>query len=207
MMAVDAASRRLFITRGEHLMVVDVDSGKVVGDIPGLKRAHGVALVPSKKRGYVSSGADNRVVAFDMDTLKVTGEIAVTGKSPDAMLFDEASGHVFAFNGHSNNASVIDPTTNKIVATMEVPGKPELAVSDGRGKIFFNLEDKNQVAQADSRTAKVEKTWALGTCEEPTGLAIDVAHHHVIGGPPRTKPNQHLSDVDRAVNPDALNLD
>lgn len=179
LMAVDAPTRRVFITRGDHLMVVNVDTGKIVGDIPGLKRAHGVALVPARKRGYVSSGGDDRVVAFDLDTLKVGAQIA-TGKNPDAMLFDEASKHVFAFNGGDNTVSVIDPATDKVVATMQVPGKPELAVSDGAGKIFFNLEDKNQIAQANAKTAKVEKTWTLGTCDEPTGLAIDTAHHRLF---------------------------
>ena len=180
LLAVEATSRRLFVTRGEHLMVVDVDSGKLLGDIWGLHRAHGVVLVPEKKRGFVSSGEDNRVVAFDLETLKVTDDIPVTGMNPDAMLFDDASKHVFVFNGRSNNADVIDPATGKIVATMPIPGKPELAVSDGHGKIFVNLEDKNQVAQADSKAAKVTTTWALGTCEEPTGLAIDTVHHRLF---------------------------
>jgi YVTN family beta-propeller protein len=128
----------------------------------------------------VSSGGDDRVIAFDLGTLKVTGEIAVDGKNPDAMLFDDASGRVFVFNGGSDNVSVIDPATEKVVATMPAPGKPELAVSDGRGKIFFNLEDKNEIAQADARTAKVQATWPLGTCEEPTGLAIDVVHRRLF---------------------------
>lgn len=176
LLVVDSASRQAFITRGEHLMVADIDSGKVVGDVGGLKRAHGVALVPAQKRGYVSSGGDDRVVAFDLESLKVIANIAVTGKNPDAMLFDEASKHVFVFNGRSNNISVIDPATNEVVVTVALPGKPELAVSDGHGKVFVNLEDKNQIAEIDAGANKVITTWPLGTCEEPTGLAIDVAH-------------------------------
>jgi len=179
LMTVDAAARRLYVTRGDHLMVVDVDTGKSVGDLPGLKRAHGVALVPRQHRGYVSSGEDDRVVAFDLATLKPIGEIA-TGKNPDAMLFDAASGHVFAFNGHSNDATVIDPATNKVVATIPLPGKPELAVSDDHGKIYVNLEDRGEVARLDSKTAKVETTWSLGQCEEPSGLTMDVMHHRLF---------------------------
>jgi YVTN family beta-propeller protein len=180
LLVVDSSSRRVFITRGDHLMIADIDSGKVVGDVAGLKRAHGVALAPAQKRGYVSSGGDNRVVAFDLETLKIVADIAVTGTSPDALLFDEASKHVFVFNGHSNNASVIDPATNKVVATVALPGKPELAVSDGHGRVFVNLEDKNQIAEIDAKAGKVITTWSLGTCEEPTGLAIDVAHKRLF---------------------------
>lgn len=179
LLTVDASSRRVFITRGDHLMVADADSGKVVGDVPGLKRAHGVVIVPSKKRGFVSSGGDDRVVAFDLESFKVVAEIP-TGKNPDAMLFDAASQHVFVFNGHSNNATVIDPSSSTVVATIDVPGKPELAVGDGHGKVFVNLEDKNLVALIDSKSNKVVGTWALGTCEEPTGIALDAAHKRLF---------------------------
>src|SRR5262249_19844757 len=145
LLVVDAASRHAFVTRGDHLMVVDVDTGKTVGDIAGLQRAHGVALGTSRKRGYVSSGGGDRVVALHLDTLNADADIAV-GKSPDAMLYDGASGRVLAFNGRSDSASVIDPATNAVVATVALPGKPELAVSDGRGSVFVNLEDKGQIA-------------------------------------------------------------
>jgi len=175
LLEVDAASRHLFITRGEHLMVLDLDSGKSVGDITGLHRAHGVALVPSLHRGYVSSGGDDRVVAFDLRTLKPLVDIA-TGKNPDAMVYDAVSRRVFALNGRSNDATVIDPATDKAVGTVALPGKPELAVSDGHGHVFVNLEDKNQVAAIDTKTNSVTQTWSLGSCEEPSGLAMDVAH-------------------------------
>ena len=180
LLSVDAPSRRLFVTRGDELMVLDVDTGKLLGSVPGLKRAHGVALVPAKKRGYVSSGGEDTVISFDLDTLKPRGEIVVNGKNPDAMLFDTASQHVFAFNGRSNNAAVIDPATDKVVATMAMPGKPELAVSDEHGSIFVNIEDKNQIAQVDAKAAKVLKTWSLGSCDEPSGLAIDVKHKRLF---------------------------
>lgn len=178
LLAVDEESRRVYVTRGDHMMVVDADSGKTLGDLGGLKRAHGVALVPALKRGYVSSGGDDKVIAFDLDTLKVRTKIA-TGKNPDAMLYDTASKHVFAFNGHGNDATVIDPATDKVLATIALPGKPELAAA-GRGKVFVNLEDKAEVAAIDSNTNKLIGTWPLGTCEEPTGIAFDVRHQRLF---------------------------
>lgn len=179
LLAVDGASRRAFITRGERLVVANVDDGKAVGEVAGLKHAHGVVFAPALHRGYVSSGGDDRVVAFDLATLKPLADIP-TGKSPDAMLFDSASGHVFAFNVKSNDATVIDAATNKVVATVPLPGKPELAASDGHGKVFVNLEDKSQIAVIDAKTSTSTGTLALGTCEEPTGLAIDAAHQRLF---------------------------
>ena len=175
LLSVDAASRRVFITRGDRLMVADVDSGKVVGGVPDLKRAHGVALVPALHRGYVSSGGDDRVVAFDLESLKPVADIP-TGKNPDAMVFDGASGHVFVFNGRSNDATVIDPAANRVVATVALPGQPELAAVDGLGHVFVNLEDTHQLAAIDANTNAVTHVWALGACEEPSGLAIDAKH-------------------------------
>lgn len=175
LLAVDAASRRVFITRGEHLVVADVDSGKPVADLPGLQRAHGVALAPALRRGFVSSGGDDRVVAFDLQTFAPVGDVR-TGKNPDAIVFDAGSGHVFAFNGKSDDATVIDAASNVAVATIALPGQPELAVADGKGRVYVNLEDKNQVVEIDARSNTVSAIWPLAGCEEPTGLAIDVAH-------------------------------
>ena len=172
LLAVDPTSRRVFITRSDHLSIADIDSGKTVGEIPGLHRAHGVALVPSLKTGFVSSGQDDKVVAFDLGTLQPITSIA-TGSNPDAMLYDSASGHVMVFNGKSDNATVIDPAKKEAIATIALPGQPELAVGDEHGRVFVNLEDKSRVAVIDARTNAVVTTWALPDCEEPTGLAID----------------------------------
>jgi len=191
LLAVDASSRRVFITRGDHLMVADVDTGKSVGDIPGLHRAHGVALVPKLKLGFVSSGQDDKVVAFDLATLQPVKSIA-TGGNPDAMVYDSASGHVMSFNGKSNNATVIDPSRNEAIATIALPGKPELAVSDDHGHVFVNLEDKGSVAVIDSKTNAVVSTWPLADCEEPTGLAIDVKNARLFSA----CANKHLAVTD-----------
>jgi DNA-binding beta-propeller fold protein YncE len=188
LLAVDAESRRVFITRGEHVMIADVDSGNIVGDIPGLHRAHGVALIPKLKVGFVSSGQDNNVVMFDLATLKPIKTIA-TGDNPDAMLYDHASGHVMAFNGKTNNATVIDPSSKEAIATIALPGKPELAVSDDHGRVFVNLEDKNSIAVIDSKSNTVVSTWALADCDEPTGLAIDTKHARLFSA----CANKHLA--------------
>ena len=179
LLSVDPESRHVFVTRGDHLMIVDLDAGKLVGDLASLNRAHGVAVVPSLHRGFVSSGGDDQVVVFDLTTFQRVGDIPA-GKNPDAVIFDSASGHVLAFNGNSNDATVIDPSTDKVVVTVALPGKPELAVSDSKGRVFVNLEDKNQIAALDSKKNKVVATWSLGSCEEPSGLAIDIRHQRLF---------------------------
>jgi YVTN family beta-propeller protein len=175
-MSVDTQRRHVFVTRGDHVMVVDADSGSLAGDLVPIHHAHGVALVPQQNRGYVSNGASDSVSVFDLQTLKVTGEIPVTGKDPDAILFDPASRHVFTFNGHSDNATVIDPVTQNVVTSIELAGNPEFAVSDGRGHVFVNIEDKNQLVEIDSRKSRVSNVWSLGECDSPSGLAIDTVH-------------------------------
>jgi DNA-binding beta-propeller fold protein YncE len=191
LLVVDSATRRVFITRGDHLAIADVDTGKIVGDIGGLHRAHGVALVPQRKVGFVSSGQDDKVIAFDLDTLQPIKTIA-TGGNPDAMLYDSNSGHVLAFNGKSNNATVIDPAKNEAIATIDLPGKPELAVSDGHGRVFVNLEDKSKVAVIDVHANTVVSSWSLPDCEEPTGLAIDTKSARLFAA----CANKHMAVID-----------
>jgi DNA-binding beta-propeller fold protein YncE len=171
LLAVDA--HRLFISRTDRVMVIDTDSGKLLGEIPAAGGVHGIALVPEAKRGFTTNGHANTVTVFDLDTLAVTGEIKVTGDNPDAILYDPASKRVFAFNGHSANASAIDPASLQVVATIALPGKPELAASDGRGRMYVNLEDRNEIAVLDALAGTVLGTWSLAPCEEPTGLALD----------------------------------
>ncbi|HTD27919.1 MAG TPA: YncE family protein [Xanthomonadaceae bacterium] len=178
-MTFDAASRRLYVTRGDHLMVMDGDSGKLVADIAGMSRSHGVALVPAMQTGYVSNGQSDSVAVIDLTTLKVKSQIPV-GKGPDAIIFDPSTKHVFVFDGHSNEVSVIDPAAGKVIATIAAPGRPEFAASDGKGHVFFNLEDKNKLTQLDAKAAKVLNTWSLGTCDSPSGLAIDAAHERLF---------------------------
>lgn len=188
----DASTNRLYIARGNRVMVMDTSNGKLVGEVPGAIGAHRVVLVPEQHRGYVSNGHGNSVMPFDLVTLKPQPAIAISGKSPDAMLFDEASGKLWAFNGHSNSATEIDPVTQKESGTVTLPGKPEFAVTDNSGHIYVNLEDKSQITEIDARAGKVFASWSLAPCEGPTGLAIDVKHARLFSA----CANQHLVVMD-----------
>lgn len=176
---VDPERRRLFLSHGDRVEVVDADDGSTIGQIPGA-RIHAIALAPEAGRGFVSNGASDSLTAFDLTTLTVLAAIKVTGSNPDAMLHDPFTGHVFAFNGRSANATVVDPKTLQVIATIALPGKPELAVSDGAGAVFVNLEDRSEVAKIDAVTGTVLATWSLAPGEEPSGLAIDAAHQRLF---------------------------
>lgn len=179
-LTLDQAGHRLFIARDDRVMVVDPASGKLLKEIPGMQHVHGVALVPSLHRAYVSNGHGNNISVIDLETLKVTGHIAVSGKDPDAIIYDPASSRVLAMNGDSNNISVIDPASGKELSTIALDSNPEFAVSDGQGNVYNNLEDKGELAHIDSKTGKVLHTWSLAPCEGPTGLALDAANKRLF---------------------------
>src|SRR5205807_6562105 len=119
---------------------------------------------------------------FDLKTLKETAKIKIEGENPDAILYDPASKRVFTFNGRSKNATVIDATNNTVVATVPLDGKPEFSASDGKGTVFVNIEDKNEITAIDAKKAAVIKSWPLAPCEEPSGLAIDQKHRRLFAG-------------------------
>jgi len=171
---IDPPAHRLYLTRGPRVDVVDTTSGKVVGAITGLHGTHGVALDAAGKLGYISDGGGNAVVVFDRATLATVATIAA-GTNPDGILFDPATSSVWAFNGRSKDATVIDTTTQKVVATIALPGKPEFPASDGKGSIFVNIEDKNEIVRLDARAHTITATWPLAGCDSPSGLALDVA--------------------------------
>ena len=175
-LSLDAAAHRLYIARDDRVMVVDTASGKLAGEVAGMQHAHGVALSPSTHEAFVSSGRGDEVTVFDTNTLRLTRHIAVSGKNPDAILFDSASGHLLTMNGHSNNLSVIDAKAGKELSTIAVPGRPEFAVTDGHGVVYLNLEDKNALARVDLAAGKVTAVWAMAPCGGPTGLALDAQH-------------------------------
>ena len=170
---VDSAARRVYVTHATRVVVLDADTGSVVGEVPDTSGVHGVALVPDLGRGFTSNGRSSTITIFDLKTLKPLSEVKSTGENPDAILYDPASKRVFAFNGRSRNATAIDPATGAVVGTIALDGKPEFGVSDGKGRIFSNLEDRSQIAVIDSRKLAVEKRWDLAPCEEPSGLAFD----------------------------------
>jgi YVTN family beta-propeller protein len=176
----DDAARRLYVTSGDHVAVVDVDAGREVGTVPGTPGAHGVALVPALHRGFVSDGKADSVTVFDTTSLANTATIHLAGKKPDAILFDPVSKHVLAFNGDSRNVSVIDPVTATEIATIALPGAPESAASDGAGHVFVNLEDRNALARIDTRTNRMDGNFPIDGCESPGGLAIDAQRHRLF---------------------------
>lgn len=180
-LTVDAAGRRLFISRGTHVMVVDADSGKVLGDIPNTAGVHGIALVPEMNKGFTSNGRAETATIFDIKTLKTLGE-AKTDKDPDAIIYDAGSKRVFTFNGDAATATAIDAVTGKAAGSVALGGGPEFAAADGKGHIFVNLEDKSSLVKFDPATLKVENTWPLAPCESPSGLAIDTEHEILIVG-------------------------
>ena len=171
-LAFDGDGGRLFISRGTHVMVLDAATGKQLGDIPDTQGVHGIAFVPGLGLGLTSNGRAGTVTIFDLKSLKKSGEVKV-GTNPDAIMYDPASQRVFAFNGRSNDASVIDPAKATVVATIPLGGKPEFGVSDGHGHVFVNIEDKSEIVEIDANKMTVLARWPLAPCEEPSGLAID----------------------------------
>jgi DNA-binding beta-propeller fold protein YncE len=169
----DAATGRLYVSHGNCVVVLDTKSDQVVGTIPNTPGVHGIALNPRLGRGYTSNGRAGTVTVFDMKTLKVLDSITVDGRNPDAILYDPFSDRLFTFNGRSANATAIDPNTNKVIGAVALKGKPEFAVTDLKGKLYVNIEDKSLVTVLDPRTLNVVAEWPLAPGEEPSGLALD----------------------------------
>jgi DNA-binding beta-propeller fold protein YncE len=177
----DSDARRIYISRGSHVMVVDADTYAVVGDIPGTDGVHGIALAPEFGRGFTSNGRANSVTIFDLKTLKVLGS-APTGEGPDAIVYDPASKRVFTLNGHAGTATAIDAESGKPAGTVTLGGRPEYAAVDGQGHLYNNLEDKSEIVQIDTRQLTVTATWPLAPCESPSGLAMDTEHRRLFAG-------------------------
>jgi len=175
-LSVDNAARRLYIARGTRVMVVDLDGGKLIGEVPDVTGAHGVAVVQDLGRAFATAGRSGEVVVFDVKDLKTLSRIKA-GENPDAILYDAFSKRLFVFNGRSKDATVIDAASGTVAGTIPLGGKPEAGISDGRGKVFVNIEDTGEIAALDAKEMKVLNRWKLGTCEEPTGLAWDAKTH------------------------------
>ncbi len=178
---MDSEARRLYISRGSHVMVLNADTGEVAGDIPNTDGVHGVALAPELGRGFTSNGRSSSVTIFDMKTLKILGE-AKTDTGPDGIIYDPASQRVFTFNGRGNSATAVDGATGNVAGTIPLGGRPEFAAADGAGHVYNNLEDKSIVVQIDSKSLKILNRWPLAPCESPSGMAIDAAHRRLFIG-------------------------
>ena len=177
-LSVDPAAHRLYVARQDRVQVIDTDQGILIGEVSGVDGAHGVALAPDLHRGFASAGKSNTVVIFDLATLQPIGEPVAVGKKPDAILYEPLTRHVFAFNGQSEDASVIDAASGKVVATVKLKGTPEFAAADGKGMVFVNLEDK----AIDARLNTVTQTWPLTPGDGPSGLAIDASGRRLFAG-------------------------
>jgi DNA-binding beta-propeller fold protein YncE len=169
---VDAANRRLYVARSTRVVVIDLDSEKVVGEIAETPGVHGIAFVPELNRGFTSNGGDSTVTAFDLKTLKTLDKIKASGR-PDIITYEPVSKRVLSFNHGTNNITAIDPEALKVTGTLAAGGVPELAVSDEKGHVWVNLEDTSEIVQFDAKTMKVLNKFSLTPGEEPTGLAFD----------------------------------
>jgi YVTN family beta-propeller protein len=179
-LTMDSAARRLYVSHNTHVVVVDPDAGKVVGDIPDTPGVHGIALAPELNKGFVSNGRGNNVTIFDIKTLKMISQVA-TGMNPDSIRYEPKSGRVLTFNGRSNDSTVIDAKTGMVVGTIALGGKPEFAVADDKGHIYDNLEDTSEIVEIDAAKAMVTKRYSLKpACEEPSGLAIDIKNRRLF---------------------------
>jgi DNA-binding beta-propeller fold protein YncE len=177
----DAGARRLYISRGTHVIVLDLDSGKNVGDIPDTPGVHGIALAPELGKGFTSNGREGTVSIFDLKTLAPSSKVKV-GENPDAILYDPATKRVFTFNGRSQDSSAIDAVSGKVLGTIKLDGKPEFAASDAEGEIFVNIEDKSELVAIDPNKLEVKAKWPLAPCTEPSGLSIDRKNRRLFVG-------------------------
>ena len=180
-LALDTVHHHLFVARSDRVMVIDEHTGTLLALIPGLHRTHGVAFSYATGHGFVTGSGDSSVTMFDLGTFKVLGS-AKADAGADALIFDPATSHIMSFNGGANSSTVFDPRTGARVASIPLGGRPEFAVSDGKGKVFVNLEDSSSVDEIDVKSNTVVRHWALAPCESPSGLAIDVAHHRLFSG-------------------------
>jgi DNA-binding beta-propeller fold protein YncE len=170
---VDPDARRLYFSHATKVLVFDTDSNALTGEIPDTQGVHGIALAPELGRGFTSNGRANTVTIFDLRTLK-TLDTVKTGANPDAIVYDQVTKRVFAFNGRSKDATVINAADGSIAGTFPVGGKPEFAVSDGKGSVYVNVEDTSELLHIDAQKMSVLHRWPLAPCKEPSGLAMDL---------------------------------
>jgi len=177
----DESGHRVFVSRGNSVMVLDGESGATVGEIPDTPGVHGIALAPDLGRGFTSNGRTNNVTIFDLKTLRTIGQVG-TGKGPDAITYDPASKRVFTMNGRDSTATAIDAQSGTVAGTVPLTGRPEFAVADGRGTVFVNIESKHTLTAIDSKQLTVKSNWDIPGCEGPTGLSMDREHRRLFSG-------------------------
>ena len=181
-LTVDAGARRLYVSHGSKVVVIDIDQNTVAGEIADTPGVHGIAIAPDLKRGFTSNGRENKAGIVDLGALKTLAKVD-TGQNPDGMLYEPGQQEVYMFNGRSANATVIDAKAGKVVATIPLGGKPEFAAADPKAaRVFNNLEDKNEVVVIDTKTHEVVNRWPIAPGEGASGMAIDLAHRRLFLG-------------------------
>jgi outer membrane protein assembly factor BamB len=177
----DPPNHRLFIARQNRVVVVDEDSGNLLGEVTGIQGAHGTAIAETSGHGFATSGNDQSVVMFDLKTFKVLGRIPAA-EDADAIVYDSASNRVFTLNGDAHSSTVIDPRAGTLITNISLGGKPEYGASAGDGKVYANLTDTSEVVEIDAKTATVSRRWSTAPCKQPVAMAIDTAHHRLFSG-------------------------
>ena len=180
-LALEASGGRLFVSRGDHVDVIETISGRLAGTIPRTAGVHGIAFAPALKRGFTSNGQANTVTVFELDTLRVTHEVPVSGTTPNAILYEPQRNHIYTANRESANLSLLDAATLQIVATVPLPGPPEFMVADDAGNVYVNINTApGNLILVDNKSFKVRAKWLLKECANPSGLAFDVANHRLF---------------------------
>lgn len=179
-LTVDDVADRLYASHATQVMVVDIKKGVLIGSISDTKCVHGIAIATDLNKGFVSCGRDSSVAVFDLKTLNVTARVKISGRNPDAILYDPYKHLIFTFNGGSSNSTVMDAKSDKIITTIPLAGKPEFSASDGKGKVYVYIEDRSIVPEINVNTLNVENTWPLALGEEPSGLALDNVNHRLF---------------------------
>jgi YVTN family beta-propeller protein len=173
-LAVDEVNQHLFVSHGSVVNVIDLISDQTIATIPDTKGVHGIAIANDLNKAFITDGKDNSVTIVDLKTFKLIEKVSIEGQKPDAVLYDKFSQKVFTYNANSNDATVLDAVTNKVVKTIPLGGKPEFSVTNAKGLIYVNIEDKNEIKTIDTNTLKVTATWSIAPGDEPSGLAIDL---------------------------------
>ncbi len=181
-LSVDTLNNKLFISHSNMVNVVNLSTNILIGEIKGLNHSHGVATVDEFEKGFISNGGNNTVTIFNLKTLKKIKDVPVTGKGPDAIVYDPFSKRIFTFNGGSGNATAIEAKTGKVAGTISLDGRPEFAVSNEKGKMFVNLEDKNAIEEFNPVTLKEIAKWSVTPGTNPSGLAIDRKNNILFSG-------------------------
>src|SRR6195256_6608738 len=177
----DPPNHRLFIARQNRVMVVDEDSGMLLGEVTGIQGAHGTAVGIGTGHGFATAGKDQSVIMFDLKTFKTLGRIPAA-EDADAILYDSVSNRVFTLNGDAHSSTVIDAKAGTLITNIALGGKPEYGVSAGDGKVYANLTDTSEVVEIDAKAAKVARRWSTAPCKQPVAMAIDSAHHRLFSG-------------------------